>query len=70
MPVPSPSSCLLGAIADLFGLDRVIYLISICELAFGLWGTYYERKHPLVIPDIDQKEVEKTVETVNLPGKP
>jgi len=65
-----PIILFIGAIADLFGLDRVIYLISICELAFGLWGIYYERKHPLVIPDIDQKEVEKTVETVNLPGKP
>ena len=65
-----PIILFIGASADLFGLDRVIYLISICELAFGLWGIYYERKHPLVIPDIDQKEVEKTVETVNLPGKP
>ena len=65
-----PIILFIGAFADLFGLDRVIYLISICELAFGLWGIYYERKHPLVIPDIDQKEVEKTVETVNLPGKP
>ena len=65
-----PIILFIGAFADLFGLDRVIYFISICELAFGLWGIYYERKHPLVIPDIDQKEVEKTVETVNLPGKP
>ncbi len=65
-----PVILFIGAFADLFGLDRVIYLISICELAFGLWGIYYERKHPLVIPDIDQKEVEKTVETINLPGKP
>ncbi len=65
-----PIILFIGASADLFGLDRVIYLISICELAFGLWGIYYERKHPLVIPGILQKEVEKTVETVNLPGKP
>ncbi|MFL5592753.1 MAG: MFS transporter [Ktedonobacteraceae bacterium] len=65
-----PVILFIGAFADLFGLDRVIYFISICELAFGLWGIYYERKHPLVIPDIDQKEVEKTIETVNLPGKP
>src|SRR5713101_5330616 len=65
-----PIILFIGAFADLFGLDRVIYLISICELAFGLWGIYYEHKHPLVIPDIDPKEVEKTVETVNLPIKP
>jgi MFS family permease len=36
----------IGIIADLFGLDRVLYLMSVCELAFGVWGVYYERKHP------------------------
>ncbi len=36
----------IGIIADLFGLDRVLYLMSVCELAFGIWGVYYERKHP------------------------
>jgi MFS family permease len=36
----------IGVIADLFGLDRVLYLMSVCELAFGIWGVYYERKHP------------------------
>ena len=65
-----PIILFVGASADLFGIDRVIYLISVCELAFGLWGIYYGYKHPLVVPDIDQKQVEKTVETANLPGKP
>jgi hypothetical protein len=64
-----PVILFIGAIADLFGIDRVIYLISICVLAFGLWGIYYERKHPVVIPVIDAEDVEKTVETLNLPGK-
>ncbi len=64
-----PVILFIGAIADLFGIDRVIYLISICVLAFGLWGIYYERKHPVVIPVIDAEEVDKTVETLNLPGK-
>jgi MFS family permease len=36
----------IGVIADLFGLDRVLYLMSVCELAFGIWSVYYERKHP------------------------
>src|SRR3989442_6439058 len=64
-----PIILFIGAFADLFGLDRVIYLISVCELAFGIWGIYYERKHPVVIPVIDAEEVDKTVETLNLPGK-
>lgn len=37
---------LIGAIADLFGVDRALYLMSVCQIAFGLWGVYYERKHP------------------------
>lgn len=35
----------IGAIADLFGIDRVLYLLSVGSLAFGLWGMYYERRH-------------------------
>ncbi len=35
----------IGAIADIYGLDRVLYLMSICEIAFGAWGLYYEHKH-------------------------
>jgi MFS family permease len=41
-----PIILFIGVIADLFGLDRVLYLMSVCELAFGVWGVYYERKHP------------------------
>ncbi|HZU00160.1 MAG TPA: hypothetical protein VFA10_10890, partial [Ktedonobacteraceae bacterium] len=42
-----PIILFIGVIADLFGLDRVLYLMSVCELAFGVWGVYYERKHPV-----------------------
>src|SRR5579872_2109692 len=35
----------IGAIADIYGLDRVLYLMSLCEIAFGAWGLYYEHKH-------------------------
>jgi MFS family permease len=41
-----PIILFIGVIADLFGLDRVLYLMSVCEIAFGVWGVYYERKHP------------------------
>ena len=50
-----PIILFIGAIADLFGLDRVLYLMSICELAFGLWGIYYARKHPRKAPAIQEK---------------
>ncbi len=40
-----PIILFIGVIADIFGLDRVLYLMSICELAFGIWGMYYERRH-------------------------
>jgi MFS family permease len=36
----------LGALSDHFGIDRVLYLMSAGELAFGFWGLYYERRHP------------------------
>ncbi len=36
----------IGALSDLFGIDRVLYLLSACELAFGVWSIYYEYKHP------------------------
>jgi MFS family permease len=50
-----PIILFIGAIADLFGLDRVLYLMSICELAFGLWGIYYARKHPRKAPAIQEE---------------
>ena len=45
-----PVILFIGAVADLFGLDRVLYLLSISIAAFGAWGLYYERKHRLQIP--------------------
>jgi MFS family permease len=45
-----PVILFIGAVADLFGLDRVIYLIAIVIAAFGVWGLYYERKLPPQIP--------------------
>ncbi len=65
-----PIILFIGAIADLFGLDRVLYLLAVCELAFGLWGVYYARKHPRVIP-APQEEVEELLnEPRKLPTQP
>ncbi|RYC26638.1 hypothetical protein EUU22_01495, partial [Ciceribacter ferrooxidans] len=41
-----PVILFVGAVADNFGLDRVLYLMSVSILAFSLWGQYYARKHP------------------------
>lgn len=39
-----PVILFIGAVADLFGLANVIYIVSVCIAGFGLWGRYYERK--------------------------
>lgn len=40
-----PIILFIGICADIFGLSRVLYLLSICEIAFGIWGIYYRHKH-------------------------
>ncbi len=45
-----PLILFIGVVADLFGLDRVIYLLSISIAAFGAWSLYFERKYPPQIP--------------------
>ena len=51
-----PVILFIGAFADIFGLNRVLYLMAVSIIAFGLWGIYYERRHPNIItpvkPDI------------------
>ncbi|HEY6540662.1 MAG TPA: MFS transporter, partial [Ktedonobacteraceae bacterium] len=34
----------VGGIADKFGIDKVLYLLAIGVLSFGLWSRYYEHK--------------------------
>jgi MFS family permease len=36
----------IGALSDLFGISRVLSILSACELAFGAWSVYYEHRHP------------------------
>jgi MFS family permease len=40
-----PILLFIGGFADAFGLDKVIYLLSITIVGFGLWGRFYDRKH-------------------------
>jgi len=56
-----PVILFIGAIADLFGLDRVLYLMSISIATFGLWSVYFERKHPLQLKTRDVAQEEQDV---------
>ena len=40
-----PILLFIGGIADAFGIDKVIYLVSVIILGFGFWGRFYEHKH-------------------------
>ena len=40
-----PILLFIGGIADAFGIDKVIYLLSVSILCFGFWGRFYERRH-------------------------
>jgi MFS family permease len=42
-----PILLFIGGIADTLGLDKVIYLVSVSIICFGIWGRYYERKHKI-----------------------
>ena len=58
-----PIILFIGGFADLFGLDHVLYLMSVCELAFGIWGLYYERKYAIQYPHglVNGKKERETV---------
>lgn len=40
-----PILLFIGALADLFGIARVLYLIAVSIAAFGIWSFRYERSH-------------------------
>jgi len=56
-----PVILFIGAIADLFGLDRVLYLMSISIATFGLWSVSFERKHPPLLKSRDVAQEEQNV---------
>jgi MFS family permease len=41
-----PIILFIGGLSDLYGIDHVLYLLAAGEIAFGIWGIYYEHKHP------------------------
>lgn len=57
----------IGALSDLFGIAHVLYLLSACELAFGIWSIYFEHKHPPQLNDSTLSEPDtKKVTTSSL----
>jgi MFS family permease len=40
-----PIILFIGIFADVFGMNRVLYLLSIGAIMFGVWGIYYRYKH-------------------------
>ena len=40
-----PILLFIGGMADAFGIDKVIYLVSAFILAFGFWGRFYDHRH-------------------------
>src|SRR5579885_746222 len=40
-----PVILFIGAIADLFGMNNVLGLMTVSAIAFGLWSLFYERRH-------------------------
>jgi MFS family permease len=58
----------IGAISDLFGIDRVLYIMSACEIAFGIWGLSYGRKHPYPIPVVPALPTKKETEVQTQTG--
>jgi len=57
----------IGALTDLFGIDRVLYILSAFELAFGVWSIYYEHRNPpLADEDTLSKSIARKVSTSSL----
>lgn len=58
-----PVILFIGAFSDLAGIDKVLYLIAVCSLGFGLWGIYYEHRHPRETIANKEAETQEEVHT-------
>ena len=41
-----PIILFIGGLSDVYGIRHVLYLLAAGQIAFGIWGIYYEHKHP------------------------
>jgi MFS family permease len=51
-----PIILFVGGLSDLYGIERVLYLLAASQIAFGIWGIYYEHKHPSEPITVEDKE--------------
>ena len=49
-----PIILFIGIFADVFGMNRVLYLLSFGTILFGVWGIYYRYKHRKQIEDSNE----------------
>ena len=55
-----PIILFIGAFSDIAGIDKVLYLMAICSIGFGIWGVYYQRRHPREMTaneELDKQEI-------------
>ena len=65
-----PVILFMGVVADLFGVDRVLYLLTFCEIAFGAWSIYYHRKNLRTKPMHSATDVPNFQEASTLDSSP
>jgi hypothetical protein len=54
-----PIILFIGAFSDIAGIDKVLYLMSIASLGFGIWGAYYQRRHPREMSANEEKDIQR-----------
>jgi MFS family permease len=58
-----PIIIFIGGLSDLYGIGHVLYLLAAGEIAFGLWGIYYARKHPFKPINNKDTEITSSIQT-------
>lgn len=56
-----PIILFIGGLSDLYGIRHVLYLLAAGQIAFGIWGIYYEHKHP---PELITTEVNNATSVI------
>ncbi|HTI13384.1 MAG TPA: MFS transporter [Dictyobacter sp.] len=52
-----PIILFIGAFSDIFGIAKVLYILFACNLAFGIWGVFYERTRINKMPPEDDEQI-------------
>ena len=54
-----PIILFIGAFADIAGIDKVLYLMAVCSIGFGIWCVYYQRRHPREMTANEEAETQE-----------